>query len=884
MNTKSTAAIALLTIVTYGVINPGISQAFMDLINIDDAVSEYLDPQGNIITIETGRFGEITNYTDGSGSVIISRTTSGLPERTTHPNGAITSRTFDSKGNKLSETNQTLGGTTSFAYGALFNQIEGAIDAFQNQYTFSYDENGNSTESSSPSGLTTTSTFQGQGLLTSYVNADGNSTIVTYDTNQNLSKITSGTGDVSREIQFTYTNEGFLDTTIDALGNIIDRDYDVMGRAVSKELAEGHIILFGYDSSGNLTSITPPGRAAYTYIYNSSGLLSAQLYPEVDGDNSQQISYDYDSNRRLTKETTVGGVEINYQYDSVGRMTSLSQPDGIYSYSYDEISENLTSITSPYGVTQELSYLNELLRGVTWSGEISGSVTYEFDLKARLSKLVVDGTEFATEYNTDDSAIVVGDFALSYDSDSGRLLSTNLDNIDETYEYNEFGELIKQIVFFESSEILNVQYFRDKVARIIQKIETIEGVTKTYDYEYDALGRLVSSSEDLVLTASYNYDNNSNIVSNNAVFDTHDKLLSDNNASYQNSPQGERIRVTTEGQITTYEYNAQSHLTRVNLPSGDEIDYLLDGQNRRVVKRVNGAFSESWIYSNATSPVASVNDTGEVIQHYIYVGDATTASYLIDDNIKYRMISDQVGSIRLVINSETGEIKQRIDYDPWGKITSDTNPGFQPLAYAGGLYDQDSQLTHFGLREYDANTSRWTARDPIGFLGGQSNLFEYVFSNPIGLNDVNGLDGNDPTIVSTTFNTVYGTQTPAGTSELAGATEALIAIQTSKITGAAFSRDLFVVANTLGVDTPAANMAFNLLESLKNSTTKNANSAELLRWLESGKNRENWQMVVRKARKLPKPKQPYCTEEEKKRKEEVWDDTGAPSIFDGWYR
>jgi RHS repeat-associated protein len=59
-------------------------------------------------------------------------------------------------------------------------------------------------------------------------------------------------------------------------------------------------------------------------------------------------------------------------------------------------------------------------------------------------------------------------------------------------------------------------------------------------------------------------------------------------------------------------------------------------------------------------------------------------------------------------------------------ITADTNPGFQPFGFAGGLYDVDTGLTRFGARDYDAFTGRWTSKDPIRFAGGDANLYGYV--------------------------------------------------------------------------------------------------------------------------------------------------------------
>ena len=80
---------------------------------------------------------------------------------------------------------------------------------------------------------------------------------------------------------------------------------------------------------------------------------------------------------------------------------------------------------------------------------------------------------------------------------------------------------------------------------------------------------------------------------------------------------------------------------------------------------------------------------------------------------------------------------QRIDYDVWGNITNDTNPNFQPFGFAGGLYDNQTKLTRFGARDYDAETGRWTAKDPAGFKGGW-NLYGYVLNDSVNLVDIEG--------------------------------------------------------------------------------------------------------------------------------------------------
>ena len=115
---------------------------------------------------------------------------------------------------------------------------------------------------------------------------------------------------------------------------------------------------------------------------------------------------------------------------------------------------------------------------------------------------------------------------------------------------------------------------------------------------------------------------------------------------------------------------------------------------------------------------------------------------MIRGTTKYKFVTDYLGSVRLVVNSATGAIMQQIDYDEFGKVLNDTNPGFQPFGFAGGLYDKDTGLVRFGARDYDANTGRWTSKDPILFAGGDSNFYGYVFNDPINFIDPMGLSAS----------------------------------------------------------------------------------------------------------------------------------------------
>jgi RHS repeat-associated protein len=83
---------------------------------------------------------------------------------------------------------------------------------------------------------------------------------------------------------------------------------------------------------------------------------------------------------------------------------------------------------------------------------------------------------------------------------------------------------------------------------------------------------------------------------------------------------------------------------------------------------------------------------------------------------------------------------KEITYDTFGNILSDSKPDmYVSFGFAGGLYDGDTKLTHFGYREYDAYTGKWTAKDPILFQGSLSNLYGYVLNDPVNFIDPSGL-------------------------------------------------------------------------------------------------------------------------------------------------
>jgi RHS repeat-associated protein len=137
--------------------------------------------------------------------------------------------------------------------------------------------------------------------------------------------------------------------------------------------------------------------------------------------------------------------------------------------------------------------------------------------------------------------------------------------------------------------------------------------------------------------------------------------------------------------------------------------------------------------------VAQLDGANNIVSLFVYATHSNVPDYMIKAGINYRIITDQLGSPRLVVNVSTGQIAQQMEYDEFGNVLSDTNPGFQPFGFAGGLYEQITKLVRLGARDYDPETGRWTVKDPIKVRTNVTNIFGYASLDPVNLTDPSGL-------------------------------------------------------------------------------------------------------------------------------------------------
>ncbi len=101
---------------------------------------------------------------------------------------------------------------------------------------------------------------------------------------------------------------------------------------------------------------------------------------------------------------------------------------------------------------------------------------------------------------------------------------------------------------------------------------------------------------------------------------------------------------------------------------------------------------------------------------------------------------DHLGSVREMTDN-TGAIRARYDYDPYGRRTKVQGDLEAEFAFTGHYYHAQTALYLTLYRAYDSDTGRWLNQDPIGEAGG-INLFAYVENNPVNEADETGLYGS----------------------------------------------------------------------------------------------------------------------------------------------
>jgi RHS repeat-associated protein len=335
---------------------------------------------------------------------------------------------------------------------------------------------------------------------------------------------------------------------------------------------------------------------------------------------------------------------------------------------------------------------------------------------------------------------------------TGQLQTATVGNVVTTYGFDGYGAPQSLETRAGAAVVFREVLTWDDLGQVVAKDVTVQGATARWEYGYDGASRLEFARRDGQEVGRWAYDGNGNRLTANGVtstFDAQDRQLTAGATPFGHDAFGNRTRKTEGGQTTQYVYDGVGGLLSATRPDGTRLDYLIDARGRRVGKKRNGVLEKGWLYDGQLRVVAELDGTGAVVSRFVYGTLGHSADVMVRGAATYRLVHDALGSVRLVIDTATGQVQQRLDYDAWGVVTLDSNPGFQPFGFAGGLYDVDSRLTRFGARDYDADTGRWSSPEPLlkspGWVASQAlsglhgSGYAYVANSPVSYLDPDGL-------------------------------------------------------------------------------------------------------------------------------------------------
>jgi RHS repeat-associated protein len=166
--------------------------------------------------------------------------------------------------------------------------------------------------------------------------------------------------------------------------------------------------------------------------------------------------------------------------------------------------------------------------------------------------------------------------------------------------------------------------------------------------------------------------------------------------------------------------------------TSSHFDY--DGQGRcvRIIERTNGVVESHKTFLWCGTELCEERDpTGATVtKRFFGQGEQIAGS-------NYFFTRDHLGSVREMTDS-TATLRARYDYDPYGRRTKLAGDLDADFAFTGHYYHGPSGLHLAAYRSYDAETGRWTSRDPIVEVAG-SNLYAYARNGPTYESDPTGL-------------------------------------------------------------------------------------------------------------------------------------------------
>jgi RHS repeat-associated protein len=357
--------------------------------------------------------------------------------------------------------------------------------------------------------------------------------------------------------------------------------------------------------------------------------------------------------------------------------------------------------------------------------KLNGSLyaTYNYDNAERLQNIV----------NAADGATI----GFTYFNDNAVQTRTYPNGVSTNYLYDNMRRLKRLTDTGPSGTLFDRQYAYNSANQISQITEP----SQTRIFGYDNVNRLTGVTGSV--TESYLFDNVGNRESSHRA----------SSYGYQTGQFNRLTSAVTPSQTLTYGFDANGNTTSKS--EGKEFwRYTWDYENRmsEVATRKQKV---RYKYDALGRRVARNLGGGRELTKFTYEGQdvlvddnfGTQTKYLNGSGIDTKLratagstanyfLADHLGSTNGLTNS-SGSLTASTSYDSFGNPTSLTFPS--RYQFTGREFDSFTGLQFSRARWNDPNLGRFISEDPIGFSGGDVNLYGYVKSNSINRTDPMGL-------------------------------------------------------------------------------------------------------------------------------------------------
>ncbi len=541
-------------------------------------------------------------------------------------------------------------------------------------------------------------------------------------------------------------------------------------------------------SEQQVLALTGASGGTWRVAYN--GEVSAPLSPTITPQALQTVLNNFASIDSVAV-SGIAGQQYNVTFGGTQSTTNMQQ---IFGDAANISNTSIRSITTSYNAASEVLSVNDptsnisfvrdnLGRATTVASTVSGSsfsMGQSFDVVGNRTELRATGSgtlDFRNIYSYDKlnrlteviqtnqiggnsvlpKRVTMAYNALGQRTQLARFQSTGTTNpvatTDTTYDT---ANRLSGIAHKQGSTNLNTYaYTYDPLSRLTSVTSTLDGLTS---YTHSQNDQLLGAVNTGVPNESFGYDANGNRNTTGFTTSSDNRMTASPGFTYLYDNEGNLTRKTNTatGNYTTYNWDHRNRLTQVtertNLNSlVSEINYEYDAFNRLSRRYPTGGWSTYWVYDEGINPVLEYDSSASPSMTHRYLWSDNVDELLADEqnpglSSKNTLwaLSDHLGSIRDIAdtNETTGitSIANHRRYDSTGKRISETNASVDLVfGYTGKLSDETTGLQNNLNRWLDPATGRWISQDPIGFGGGDANLYRYVGNGPTNATDPSGL-------------------------------------------------------------------------------------------------------------------------------------------------